>query len=72
MSKIASPSVPPPPGLSDPYCRLGILPREHENSRAVQQKRLMDWQKERLVGEIASTTVKPATLEPTWNEDFEL
>lgn len=38
----------------------------------VKNKNLVDWEREGLVKEVATTSVKPATLNPTWNEDFEL
>ena len=59
-------------GLSDPYCRLGILNEEHREKHIVQHKDLEEWQRERLVESIASTTIKPATLEPEWDEDIRL
>ena len=59
-------------GLSDPYCRLGILNEEHQEKHVVKQKDLEDWQKDRLVESVSRTTVKPATLEPEWNEDIYL
>ena len=59
-------------GLSDPYCRLGILNEEHREKHIVQHKDLEEWQRERMVESIASTTVKPATLEPEWDEDVRL
>ena len=59
-------------GLSDPYCRLGILNEEHREKHVVQHKDLEEWQRERLVESIAGTTVKPATLEPEWDEDIRL
>ena len=59
-------------GLSDPYCRLGILNEKHQEKSVVKHKDLEEWQRERLVESLAATTVKPATLEPEWNEDVYL
>lgn len=59
-------------GLSDPYCRLGILNEVHKEKHTVKQKELQQWKKEKLVGSVVSTKVKQATLEPEWNEDFSL
>lgn len=59
-------------GLSDPYCRLGILNEVHREKNTVKQKELHHWKKEKLVRSVLSTKVKQATLEPEWNEDFNL
>ena len=59
-------------GLSDPYCRLGILSEENREKHVVHHKDLEDWQREKLVESIASTTIKSATLEPEWNEEVRL
>lgn len=59
-------------GLSDPYCRLGILNEMHKEKHTVKQKELQQWKKEKLVGSVVSTKIKQATLEPEWNEDFSL
>ena len=59
---------PPPVGKSDPYCRMGILSRMHQDSSAVKKGNLLDWEKEGLVKEVVNTAVKVATLSPVWNE----
>jgi len=59
-------------GKSDPYCRIGILPQKHQSSHLVKNKSLVVWQKEGLVKEVVSTTVREATLTPKWDEHFEL
>ena len=59
-------------GLSDPYCRLGVLNEVHKEKNTVKQKELQQWKKEKLVGSVVGTKVKQATLEPEWNEEFYL
>ena len=59
-------------GKSDPYCRLGILNQEHLDKNIVKTKDLADWLKEKLVQKIETTTIKLATLDPDWDEEFEL
>lgn len=55
-----------------PYCRLGIVNQKHIESSS-EFKFLSEWQKAGAVyGEVASTSTKPATLEPVWNEDVKL
>jgi len=67
--------LPPPhplPGKSDPFCRLGILPFKYQSSHQVKHKNLESWQKEGIVKDVVTTTVRPATLTPEWGEHFEL
>ena len=59
-------------GLSDPYCRLGILNEVYREKHTVKQKQLENWKKEGLVESFVSTKVKQETLEPEWNEGFNL
>lgn len=59
-------------GLSDPYCKLGILNEVYQDKHIVKHKDLDHWQKEQLIECVAGTTVKQATLEPAWNEEFYL
>ena len=54
-----------------PYCRLGIVNQKHIESSS-EFKFLSEWQKAGAVAEVASTTTKPATVEPVWNEDVKL
>ena len=56
----------------DPFCRLGVLSETHREKSVVKQKDLEHWKKEGLVGSTVSTTVRKATSEPEWNEEFEL
>ena len=59
-------------GKSDPYCRLGILNQAHLETNLVKHKDLVDWKKEGWVSDIASTSIKLATLDPDWDEELEL
>ena len=59
-------------GKSDPYCRLGIINQEHLDASIVKNKDLVHWKKEGLVSEVATTSIKLATLDPDWNEELEL
>ena len=52
-----------PAGKSDPFCIMGILPKEHQEMKNF---------KDKVVGELQATSVKPETLTPEWNEQFEL
>ena len=54
-----------------PYCRLGIVNQKHIESSS-EFKFLSEWQKAGAVAEVASTSTKPATVEPVWNEDIKL
>ena len=38
----------------------------------VKHKDLVQWQGDGLLSDIVATSIKPATLEPVWNEDLEL
>ena len=60
------------PGKSDPFCRVGLLNEKYCNKEIVKKKDLQDWKEARMIGEIKTTDVKPATLEPEWNELVEL
>ena len=60
------------PGLSDPYCVLGILPQKHFDSKQVRNHNLEDWKKDGLVKEVEKSTVVEKDLNPEWNETFEL
>lgn len=59
-------------GKSDPYCRMGILSRAHQSSSIVKKSNLLEWEKEGLVNEVATSSVKEATLSPVWGEVFVL
>ena len=57
-----------PAGKSDPYCIMGIVPRKHQDMK----KHNLNNLKDKVVGELQATSVKPETLAPEWNEQFEL
>ncbi|KAL5473221.1 hypothetical protein EMCRGX_G027674 [Ephydatia muelleri] len=59
-------------GKSDPYCLVGIISESDRNRDKVKTGNLLQWKKEGLVAEVFRSTTKPATLEPDWNEEFEL
>lgn len=62
------------PGKSDPYCRLGLLNEKYCNEEIVRNKDLLDWSEAGMIGDgqIKTTTIKTATLEPEWNELVEM
>ena len=55
-------------GKSDPYCIMGIVPKKHQEMK----KHNLHDLKDKVVGELQATSVKPETLTPEWNEQFEL
>ncbi len=60
-------------GKSDPYCRLAILDRRHQDSPAVKKGNIADWETAGIVvGPAQETSVKQVTLEPTWDEELTL
>ena len=58
--------------FSDPYCLIGILDKEHIESKAVRNLNLQDWEEQQLISNIYRSSVKEKTLDPEWNETFEL
>ena len=59
-------------GLSDPYCVMGILHRRHLDDKLVKKGNLHDWLEPGMVKSVVQSTAKEKTLEPEWNESFEL
>ena len=51
---------------------MGILSRAHQSSSIVKKSNLLEWEKEGLVNEVATSSVKEATLSPVWGEVFVL
>jgi hypothetical protein len=51
---------------------LGVLNASNREKSIIKQKDLEHWKKEGLVKNTVSTTVRRATSEPEWNEEFEL
>jgi len=41
-------------------------------SRTTSKEDLHNWEEDGIVKEIVATSIKPATLEPEWNEELEL
>eukprot|EP00731_Ephydatia_muelleri_P029253 Em0020g897a len=54
-------------GKSDPYCIMGIVPKKYQEMKKYNLHDLED----KEVGELQTTSVKPETLTPEWNEQFE-
>ncbi|KAL5473219.1 hypothetical protein EMCRGX_G027672 [Ephydatia muelleri] len=59
-------------GKSDPYCVVGIISESYRNDEKAKKGHLVKWKKGGLEVNVFKTTVKLATLEPQWNEYFEL
>ena len=60
-------------GKSDPYCVVGIISENEKDSEKVKTGNIMNWVKEDASSaNVFRSTTKPATLEPVWNEEFEL
>ena len=59
-------------GKSDPYCLIGILDKEHIESKVVRNHNLQHWHEQQLISKIYRSSVKEETLDPEWNETFEL
>ena len=55
----------------DLQCQLSLLPRRYYERVTVGTRPMEEWQREKLVTEVLKTTVKQATLEPQWGEQFE-
>ena len=62
----------PTPVKPDLQCQLSLLPRRYYERVTVGTRPMEEWQREKLVTEVLKTTVKQATLEPQWGEQFEL
>jgi BAI1-associated protein 3 len=60
-------------GLSDPYCLMCVLGKEHIDSKLIRNHNMAEWMEQKIIdGEIARTTVKEKTLNPIWDETFEI
>ena len=61
-------------GKCDPYCKLAILAKRHINAKVIQKGNISDWVVEGIVEEesIKQSTSKVSTMEPEWEEVFEL
>ena len=60
-------------GTSNPYCVIGLIKKEHEDMVASARDNLVDLhQRNKLdLKSVKSGTVRN-TVNPTWNENFEL
>ena len=59
-------------GKSDPYCLISILDMEHIDSNIVRHHNLQDWHEQQLISNMYRSSVNDDTLDPEWNETFEL
>ena len=59
-------------GKSDPYCVVGIISERCWNDEKFKRGDLVKWQKGGMEVDVFRSAVKLATLEPQWNEYFEL
>ena len=51
---------------------MGIISENDKDSEKVKTGNIMGWVKEGRVANVFRSTIKPATLEPVWNEELEL
>lgn len=51
---------------------MGVIHETHRDKSIVKQKDLEHWRSEGLVENVVSTTVRKGTLDPEWNEEFEM
>lgn len=56
-------------GFSDPFCTMAVIQEEHTKNLS---EDLSDWKDDKEVEEMYTTSTIPQTLEPEWNEDFEM
>ena len=59
-------------GLSDPYCVMGVLHRSHLDDKLIKKSNLLKWKENGLVRGVVQSTVREKTLDPAWEESFEL
>lgn len=59
-------------GTSDPYFVVSVLDKEHINSKLVRYDNIKEWKEEGLVSHSWESSVKMKTLDPVWNESFEM
>ena len=59
-------------GTSDPYCVVSILNKEHIDTKLVCYDNIKEWKEEGLITQTWQSTIKMKTLNPDWNETFEM
>lgn len=59
-------------GTSDPYCVVSILNKEHVDTKLVRYDNIKEWKEEGLISQTWQSTIKMKTLNPDWNETFEM
>ena len=57
--------------FSDPYCLLAIVDKKQIDSMAVHHN-LQDLEEQQHISDIYRSSVNDKTLDPEWNETFEL
>ena len=57
--------------FSDPYCLLGVLDKKQFDFMVV-HRNFLDWKEQQHISNIYRSSVKEKTLDPEWNETFEL
>ena len=64
---------PCPIGLSDPYCYISVIKAEHLQMISHSKHNLEEISKSKKLGlAIKKSEVIPKSLNPTWNQSFEL
>ena len=59
-------------GRCNPYCVMGVLHQRHCNDTTVKKSDLHKWKEHGLVRDVVQSTVREKTLNPVWEERFEL
>ncbi|XP_019853517.1 PREDICTED: protein unc-13 homolog D-like [Amphimedon queenslandica] len=59
-------------GTSDPYCVVSILNKEHIDTKLVRFDNIKEWKEEGLIAQTWQSSIKMKTLNPDWNETFEM
>ena len=60
------------PGLCDPFCVMGLLHQSHLDDKLVKKGNLLKWKEHGLVKSLVQSTAREKTLDPVWEERFEL
>ena len=56
-------------GKSDPFCKLAVV---HKELTEELEKDLSEWANDKVVEEAYTTATIAQTLEPEWNEEFDM